>query len=148
MLVEEYLGGREFTVSIIKSGNGEINISAIELVLPASSGMLKILGATAKKLDTEILKEIETDEIDLVKKVAASSFQGLGARGFGRIDVKMDNQGLCYFMEANLLPGMNRTTSYFPRACKIANNMTYNQVIQLMLGESFDRVLAKKMAFK
>ena len=44
--------------------------------------------------------------IDSVKSLAAASFQGLGARGFGRIDVKMDDYGLCYFMEANLVPGM------------------------------------------
>ncbi len=144
VLVEEYLGGKEFTVAVIKSGNGKINVSAIELVPPLSSGKLRILGATVKSLDTETLKQIENDDIESVKAVAASSFQGLGARGFGRIDVKMDDKGLCYFMEANLVPGMNNTTSYFPKACEIANEMSYDEVIQLMLDESFGRVIAKQ----
>jgi len=144
VLVEEYLAGREFPVAVIKSGTGEMEISAIEIVPPMSSGTLRILGATVKTFDTEMLQAIESDDLDGIKKIAAASFHGLGARGFGRIDVKMDNNGLCYFMEANLMPGMNRTTSYFPRACNIANAMAYDEVIQCMLDESFDRAIAKQ----
>jgi D-alanine-D-alanine ligase len=144
VLVEEFLGGREFTVAIIKSGSGKMTVSAIELVPPVSSGRLRILGASVKRLDTETLKEIESNDIDCVREVAMASFQGLGARGFGRIDVKMDNQGLCYFLEANLVPGMNHGTSYFPRACEIANDMSYDEVIQLMLDECLNRVITER----
>lgn len=144
ILVEEYLGGREFTVAVIESGGGEMKVSAIELVPPLSSGSLRILGESVKKLDTETLKEIEINQIGAVKDLAALSFKGLGARGFGRIDVKMDSKGLCYFMEANLVPGMNRTSSYFPKACQMANEMSYDEVIEHMLDESFDRVIAKQ----
>ncbi len=144
VLAEEYLGGREFTVAVIKGGNGAMRVSAIELVPPLSSGTLRILGATVKKHDTERLKEIELEDICSVKDMAVSSFKGLGVRGYGRIDVKMDINGLCYFMEANLVPGMNRGTSYFPRACEIANEMSYDEVIGLILDESFSRVSEKQ----
>jgi len=144
VLVEEYLGGREFTVAVTKSVRGKMSISAIELVPPISSGKLRILGATVKAHDTETLKEIAIGDIDSVRDIAAASFQGLGARGFARIDVKMDNAGICYFMEANLVPGMNRGTSYFPRACNIANAISYDKTIQLMLDESFERAIEKQ----
>lgn len=144
VLVEEYLGGKEFTVAVIKSGSGKMSVSAIELVPPVSSGTLRILGARVKTQDTEIRKEVGRNDIDSVKEVAVASFQGLGARGFGRIDVKMDSDGLCYFMEANLVPGMNDGTSYFPIACEIANDMSYDKVVRLMLDECFGRVVAKR----
>ena len=95
--------------------------------------------------DTEILKEITIEDIASVNNIAALSFKGLGARGFARIDVKMDNDGVCYFMEANLIPGMNRGTSYFPRACGIANKMSYDDVVYGMLDESFERASDKKI---
>ncbi|MEH6533496.1 MAG: hypothetical protein V7735_19420 [Photobacterium frigidiphilum] len=144
VLVEEYLGGREFTVAVIKSNSGKMSISAIELEPPVSSGTLRILGAAVKKHDTERLIEITLDDINSVNDIAALSFQGLGVRGFARIDVKIDKNGICYFMEANLVPGMNRSTNYFPRACDMANKMSYNEVIQLILSESFGRVIAKQ----
>lgn len=144
VLVEEYLGGREFTVAVIQSADDkDACVSAIELVPPISTGLLRILGAEVKTHDSEALKEVTVADLGAVSAIAALSFKGLGARGFGRIDVKMDNSGVCYFMEANLVPGMNRGSSYFPRACDIANEMSYNQVIQLMLSESFGRVDAK-----
>ena len=144
VLIEEYLSGREFTVGILKSGSGKMVISAMELVPPLSSGSLRILGATVKTLDTEVIKKIDINNIESVKQVAAAAFLGLGVRGFGRIDVKMDQHSQCYFMEANLVPGMNYGTSYFPKACEIANEIPFNEVIQLMLEECFERVVARQ----
>lgn len=139
VLVEEYLSGKEFTVAVIKNSNDKLTISAIEITPPESSSGLKILGSAAKTNDTETLKKIEPHDLDSVIRLAEASFQGLGARGFGRIDVKMDSFGTCYFMEANLVPGMNQGTSYFPRACKIENTMSYDDVIESMLEESLQR---------
>jgi D-alanine-D-alanine ligase len=139
VLVEEYLGGKEFTVAVIKSHSGELIVSAIEIIPPMSFGGLRILGSDVKKNDSEALQEIEYLELESVMKIAAASFRGLGARGFGRIDVKMDSSGCCYFMEANLVPGMNYGTSYFPKACEIANEMSYDDVIKSMLNESIGR---------
>ncbi len=143
VLVEEYLGGKEFTVAIIQSGSGETIVSAIEVLPPESSYGLKILGATVKTEDTETLKEVGLHDINSVKEIALASFQRLGARGFGRIDIKMDVLGICYFMEANLIPGMNRGTSYFPMACEISNEISYDEVVNLMLNESLGRVEIK-----
>ena len=144
VLVEEYLSGKEFTVAVIESGDGKITISAIEIIPPESTEGLKILGAAAKMSDTETLKKIERHDMDSVKELALASFLGLGVRGFGRIDIKMDSFGVCYFMEANLVPGMNLGSSYFPRACEIENKMSYDDVIKLMLNECLQRAESEK----
>ncbi len=144
VLVEEYLSGKEFTVAVIKNRWGEATISAIEIAPPESSRGLKILGAVAKTSDTETLKKIDRDDIDSVNALAIACFRGLGVRGFGRIDVKMDALGVCHFMEANLVPGMNHGTSYFPRACEIENTLSYDDVIKLILDECLLRVGVEK----
>ncbi len=143
ILVEEYLCGREFTVAVIISDKGKITASAIEIIPPKSSGGIRILGEEVKKSDTEVLKKIKKSEAHYIKSIAIKAFIALDARGFGRIDIKMDGNGKCYFMEANLIPGMKFGSSYFPQACKIANNLSYDKVISLILEECLSRATPK-----
>jgi len=144
ILVEEYLSGSEFTVAIMESSSGEMTVSAIDVIAPESADGLRILGSIVKKLDTEEFKKIDINTIRKVKDLAVSAFYGLGARGFGRIDIKMDKDGQCFFMEANLLPGMNFGSSYFPKACEIADGISYDEVVRLMLNECLERVPNEK----
>jgi D-alanine-D-alanine ligase len=141
VLVEEYLSGREFTVALIKKGDGEMITSAIEILPPETTDGLRILGATVKKYNTEKLIAIDRKESDKVTELAIAAFRGLGIRGYGRIDIKMDGNGQCFFLEANLVPGMTAGTSYFPKACEIANELTYDEVVSLMLDESLNRAI-------
>lgn len=144
VLVEEYLGGKEYAVAIIKKSNGELITSAIEILPPESAIGLRILGADVKKYDTASLKAISPDDSGKVTALAVAAFSGLGARGFGCIDVKMDVNGQCFFMEANLVPGMTLGSSYFPRAYEIANRLPYDEVVRLMLEECLERAVVEK----
>lgn len=49
ILVEEYLDGKEFTVSIIQTKNNELNAYSIELIAPLSKNGLRILGEKTKR---------------------------------------------------------------------------------------------------
>ena len=42
-------------------------------------------------------------------------------------------------MEANLVPGMTYGSSYFPQACQIANELTYDKVIKLLISGGLAR---------
>jgi len=140
ILVEEYLDGREFTVAIIKKRDKKLVVSAVEVIPPTSNHGLRILGAQAKKDDSEKLIEIIDDEVkNKVTSLAIEAFCTLGARDFGRIDIKTNNHGECFFMEANLVPGMTRGSSYFPEACTIENELSYDEVVQLLLEEGIAR---------
>ena len=140
VLVEEYLDGREFTVAIIKKRNQKLLVSAVEVIPPTSTHGLRILGAQAKKDDSENLIEIVDDEVkNRVSTLAIDAYNTLGVRDFGRIDIKTNNRGECFFMEANLVPGMTYGSSYFPEACEIAHEFTYDKVIELMLEAGLAR---------
>lgn len=132
VLVEKYLSGREFTVAIMESSTkNTLKTAAIEIIPPEDSNHARILGAKVKKEDLEELKKITNSQVkDIVTQIAVDAFIALGASGFGRIDIKMDNENNCYFMEANLVPGMKKGSSYFPKAFEIANDVPYDQVIQ------------------
>jgi D-alanine-D-alanine ligase len=143
ILVEEYLDGREFTVAIIKASTEKLIVSAVEVIPPTSNHGLRILGAQAKIDDSEELIEIvDSDTSSKVTTLAIDAFNALGARDFGRIDIKTDNHGKCFFMEANLVPGMTHGSSYFPKACEIVHKFTYTKVVELLLAGGLDRALS------
>lgn len=140
VLVEEYLDGSEFTVAIIKTPNKNLLVSAVEVIPPTSTNGLKILGAQAKLDDSETLIKIDSRDVnDRVVTLATDAFNALGVRDFGRIDIKTNTQGECFFMEANLVPGMTRGSSYFPKACDLAHEYSYDEVIELLLAGGLER---------
>lgn len=139
VLVEEYLAGKEFTVAIIENDKNLI-IAAVEIIPPEEGG-IRVLGAKVKTDNTETLQVIADKEtLSKVVDIAEQSFCALGVRDFGRIDIKMDHNGKCYFMEANLLPGMKKGSSYFPEACKKGASLDYDQVVQFMVQGTISRV--------
>jgi D-alanine-D-alanine ligase len=143
VLAEEYLDGQEFTVAVLKNLQGNLIVSTVEIVPAISTNGLRILGEKAKKDDSEELIITADSELgDRVQKLAVDAFLGLGARDFGRIDIKTNKRGDCFFMEANLVPGMTSKSSYFPKACEIQHGLTYDSVIELIVANGLDRVPA------
>lgn len=143
ILVEQYLSGREFTVAMIEDGELLI-VAAIEIV-PHEVDGVRILGEKVKMEDTEFLKEVVDAKVLVqLSSLARKAFLALGARDFARIDIKMDGNGECYFMEANLTPGMNKGSSYFPEAFDINLGMNYEAVTNLIVKNALTRKLAIK----
>lgn len=139
-LIEQYMDGPEYTVSIIQPPGGELMVSAMEILPPKSRNGLRILGAKVKREDSESLFRIEDRTLeDRTMELAAKAFRNLGARDFGRIDLKSTSAGEMFFLEANLVPGMTRGSSYFPRACEVADGHLYDWVVCNMLEGAVSR---------
>jgi len=149
-LVEKYLSGREFTVSILGSDfNNEPIAMPIEITFPEKNSYNKILGYETKKENKEMVIAIDNEDIfKSVVSIAKRSFIALGARDYGRIDIIMDENDCPYFLEANLVPGMTQRpndieSSYFPRACFINNHITYQETVQRIAEIAFNRIERK-----
>lgn len=136
-LIEEYLAGREFTVAIIEAET--MLIAPIEIVAPLEND-IRILSKKIKNDNAETIKKIvDTDVYQRVSAVAKASFEALGARDYGRIDIKMDSHGRCYFLEANLTPGMTKGSSYFPKSYELCSMLEYNDVVFLLIQSALKR---------
>lgn len=143
VLAEEYLNGREFTVAIIKTAFGKFVVSPVEIIPEESANGIRILGERAKCENREEFNSLDDSELSWnVRRLAVEAFKGLGARDFGRIDIKANDLGQCFFMEANLVPGMTSNSSYFPRACEVARGLTYDKVVALIVDAGISRVPA------
>jgi len=53
----------------------------------------------------------------------------------------MDEDGVCHFIEANLVPGMTEGSSYFPKALEIDKGIAYIDVINLIIENAIDRIV-------
>jgi len=145
VLVEEFLDGKEFSVAVISPESGKLIVSAVEVIPAQSENGLRILGEKAKKDDSESMEYIEDHHIlGEITQLAIDVYIKLGIWDFGRIDIKADKNGQYFFMEANLVPGMTFGSSYFPKACEIANNLTYDEVIQFIVEKGISRAKFEK----
>ena len=139
VLVEKYLPGREFTVGIINNlATNKLDAFPVELIPQVNSRGDSFLGKKDKQEDNELVVSIE--ERKLFKKVsqfAKKSFRALGARDYGRIDIRMDQNNRLYFLEANLVPGLNG--GYFTRAFGMVQKETFSQMINSLASLAMNR---------
>jgi len=128
-LVEKYLNGKEYTAAIFQNfKNNSYQVCPIELLAEKNTKGDRILGFADKVADNELSLKIENEDVkNRISKLALDSFKALGAKGYGRIDIKMDEKDTPYFLEANLMPGLG--TGYLYRCYNLNTGLTYEQMI-------------------
>ena len=142
-LVETYLPGREFSVAILEiAGSNELLAMPVELITEKNARGDRILGQQIKKDDTEHVIFVENSNLkDAIVNLAKHAFISLGARDYGRIDIRLDEQGTPHFLEANLIPGLSQHNynSYFTSAYQLNQMMNYDSMILHIVDLGFSR---------
>jgi D-alanine-D-alanine ligase len=114
VLAEKFMGGGEYTVAIL---NGE-PLPPVKIE-PAN----EFYDYSAKYLrdDTRYLCPcgLNDEQVAQMQQLALHAFAVLGARGWGRIDVLLDEAGAPFVLEANTVPGMT-DHSLVPMAARAA----------------------------
>lgn len=131
VLVEEYLDGQEFSVSIIKSKSGDLLVAALEIISVKSE----------KKLIVIEDKAISNKAKDL----AIDIYIELNIRDYGQINIKTNKSGHCFFMHTNLIPDMSLNSSPFLKAFEIDLGLNHDEVIELIVDEGISRVPNSKI---
>lgn len=128
-IAETYLSGKEYSVGILQDIiNDSLIAMPIEIIVKKDSNGNNILDYHTKKNDLEIVSAVKNPIIyKKISKLAKKAFKLLNGRLFGRIDIKMDSLGVPHFIEANLMPGLQK--GYFYRACSLNLKMNYEQMI-------------------
>lgn len=147
-LVEAYLPGREFSVAIIANiGSKELTAMPIELITEPNAQGDRILGQTVKAADTEHMVKVNNASLrKIVIRLAVDAFKALNARDYGRIDIRLNEKGQPYFIEANLIPGLahHDFISYFTGACLLNQSMDYQTMILRIAELAFSRDISNK----
>lgn len=151
VLVEEYIDGREFTVSVIGNENPEVLPIVEQKFDFLPKGMNKIASYELKWFYEDSLKNIE-DAYDCpakidkkleekIKDTSIAIYKFLGVRDCARIDYRLNEKGDLYFLEINTLPGINpdpKVISYFPLSARVAG-MSFKDLIAKIIFFAAER---------
>ena len=122
VLVEQYVTGQEYTVSIL----GDKALPSIRMETPHSfyDYDAKYHTNTTQYHCPSGLCEDEEREL---ATIAMRAFKAVGASGWGRVDVMRDQQGNFFILEVNTVPGMTEK-SLVPMAAKQAG-MSFTDLV-------------------
>ena len=118
ILVEEFIGGKELTVSMMQK-DGEVVALPVIHIAP-HSGMYDYHSKYTKGA-TEYICPADLDEetTKKVQEISKQAYEVLGCSGVARADVMLDETGNGYLLEINTVPGMT-ATSLVPKAAAAA----------------------------
>jgi D-alanine-D-alanine ligase len=140
-LVEEYLDGREFSVAILRDKYSEdYHAMPLELIAPKDESGSRLLSNNVKINDTEKFALVKDTVLNLrLSELATDIFIAIGARDYGRIDIRLDASGVPQFLEANLIPSIIEDYGNFPKACLLNKNLSYEKIILQIVDLAFAR---------
>lgn len=130
-LLEEYLPGREFSVAVLRDEfSSVLSAMPIELVAQPDQHGTRMLSSQVKSSNTEQVLEVNDYKTrSQVCALAINVFRALGARDYGRIDIRLDGTGTPQFLEANLLPSLIDGYGSFPKACMLNLSLDYESML-------------------
>lgn len=130
-LVEEFVAGRELTVSLLQM-KGELKVLPI-LELKSKNDIYDYEAKYTKGM-TEMIVPAPLDEAlqKAVELTAIKTFRALGCIGFGRVDMIISKEtNKPVVLEVNTLPGMTETSD-LPASAKAAG-IEFDELVELML---------------
>jgi len=141
-LIEDYIGGREFTVGMLGERRPKV-LPPMEVVFLDQSETRPVYSFEFKqdwssKIRYDVPANLEPAQLKALERAARECFIALGCRDVARVDFRMDEQGKIYFLECNPLPGLTPGWSDLVLIAKAAG-IEYNALIAEILSGAFRR---------
>ncbi len=142
VLIEPYLGGREFTVGITGTGRHARIVGSMEIVLLANAEAGGYSYDNKSQYEDRVVYRPCYPEKDPVAaaadRVALDAWRALGCRDGGRVDIRCDAGQNPMFLEVNPLAGLNPKDSDLPILARMAR-ISYTELI----GRIMDSAVAR-----
>lgn len=117
-LIEHFVEGVEVAVSIIERDGIAVALPAVEIV-PDGGFYNYTARYTAGTTEFFAPARLSTDVAATIAEVALRAHAALGLRDLSRTDLIVDEDGVVWFLEVNVAPGMTET-SLFPQSVAAA----------------------------
>ena len=114
VIVEKFVSGIEVSVSVVDFGVGPVALPGVEIV-PESGSFGYNERYTPGETSYFVPARVSHEVAQRIADDALAIFGALRLRHLGRIDFIVDDLGNCWFLEANVTPGMTET-SLLPQA--------------------------------
>ncbi|HZX13190.1 MAG TPA: ATP-grasp domain-containing protein, partial [Thermodesulfobacteriota bacterium] len=146
VIVEEYIDGREFNVSIL--GDDVLAVGEVEFRLPQGKPRVVSYKAKWDKESDEYKGTVPVYPASLnrktenrIKNIAMKAFRAIGCRDYARVDLRMDSLGRIYVIEVNPNPDIS-PESGFSKALKAAG-ISYKAFVNQVVGFAIQRKKAR-----
>lgn len=143
VLVERYLPGREFTVSLVGTSDEARVLGTFEIILlgnaePDVYGYLN-KEECEERIEYRLVDPQKDEAVRRAEEYALRAWMELGCRDAGRVDLRADVAGEPHFIEVNPLAGMNPVHSDLPMLAT-AIGMEYLELIRLIVESASRRL--------
>ena len=139
LFVEEYVHGRELTVSVLRIDGQDVALPIAEILI--NTEFLDFRTKYTDGLNEMVVPaKLDGSTTQKVQDVAVMTHNALGCWGFSRVDILLDEDGIPYVLETNTLPGMT-PHSAMPKSAA-AMGLDYPHLVRQMLVSAFDRPTA------
>jgi D-alanine-D-alanine ligase len=140
VLVETYLPGREFTVGVVGTGNDARVVGVMEIVITERAKESTYSYHTKENWRGTVEYPMATGEVEkMCSEVALNAWRTLGCRDGGRVDLKMDANGIPNFIEVNPLAGINPEHSDLPMLAG-KKGISFIQLIDSIMKSALKRI--------
>jgi D-alanine-D-alanine ligase len=140
VMLEKYVRGRELAVSLLER-EGRLETLPVVEAIPRSEHAFYDFESRYTPGETTFVvpAELEPACRSEVEQVALATFQALGCRGFGRVDLILDESGKPWVLELNTIPGLTET-SLMPLAAEAAG-MGFDDLVEAVVRTAFVRTV-------
>lgn len=143
VLVEEFIPGREFTVSIIGNDKTAEVLPICEVVFRhQDAGRLNICDYDSKWKDSDTYDSVCPAPVpryleNKLKKIALDTHRVLGTRDYSRVDIRLDENNNPYILEMNPNPGIS-ADSFLPFSAEMLK-VNYKEMINIIFNCALER---------
>jgi len=141
VMAEEYIAGAEVTVGVV--GNTPPRIVGIMQVIPKTANADFVYSLEVKR-DWERLVEYQcparfkAETMARIAEATLTAYRVLGCRDFGRLDFRVTDKGIPYFIEVNPLPGLNPHSGDLPIMSRLAG-WSYERLVSEIFEAGWSR---------
>ena len=137
VLLEKFVAGRELAVSLLELEGAPVVLPIVE-AKPRSGHAFYDFDSRYMAGETDFVVPAELDDAvaDEVRRVALSTYEVLGCRGFGRVDIILDGEQKPWVLELNTIPGLTETST-LPMAAEGAG-LSFEDLVATIMELAFE----------
>lgn len=145
VLIEQYLPGREFTVGVLGTGPRATALATLEVVLnPDADAHIYSYRNKAQWQELVDYHLLAAGELrTAIEALALRAWRCLGCRDAGRVDVRLDDDGVPQMLEINPLAGLTPGHSDLPIMAALTG-MPYTALIARILEAVRERLAEER----
>lgn len=139
LIIETFLPGREFTVGIVGTGREARSVGVAEVKLKKEAEAHSYSYANKENCEELVIYDLVDGDLAIsCEKVSLEAWRLLNCRDAGRVDIRLDKNGIPNFLEVNPLAGLNPVHSDLPIICNM-KGYPYRELIRSIMDSALSR---------